>query len=192
MRFRPRELYRVNWRPRGPKRKEYDVTFRVQQTRPLNAAKARVALALLRGMPDRSHGETRQLEIEIVLARHRRETYRAMARRLGCSHVHCWRVAQRYRTGQIPWLPPDEESLLSMRESLGLSEELADSALTEATLANIRGAREIAARGVSFSPGPPLMTTDQAIAERWREARDEQRKNRGHSRPRVLFRVPVR
>jgi hypothetical protein len=67
----------------------------------------------------RTLAETQRLQIEIALATHRGESYRAIARRLGLrSHAHCWRVARRYRRGLIPMLPRDEQQLLAMRDSL--------------------------------------------------------------------------
>ena len=66
----------------------------------------------------RTHADTQLLQIEIALGTHRSERYRAMARRLGCSHVWCWRVARKYRRGLIPMLPGDEQGLVALRESL--------------------------------------------------------------------------
>lgn len=107
-------------RPRGPGRGDppYDMSREAYQARISSASKARAALAEQHDRRERTYEETRRLEQEIALASLRGETYRAMARRLGCSHVHCWRVARRYRTGQIPMLPHDEQGLVALRESL--------------------------------------------------------------------------
>ena len=113
-----------------------------------------------------------------------------IARRLGLrSHTYCWRVIRRYRTGQIPSLPPDEESLLLMRESLGLSENQVDTVLANPARTNIRPALE---NGVgTCSPGePPLMAVDERIAETWREVREWKRKH-PIRRPHVVFSVPI-
>jgi hypothetical protein len=118
MRFQRGFLYRVNWRPRGVARKPYDVTLRVRQTRPLNAAKARISLAQGQGKPERTYLQSRELELEIVLGRLRLETYRQLARRLGCSHVHCWRVVRRHSRGLLPMLPKDEQGLIALREAI--------------------------------------------------------------------------
>jgi hypothetical protein len=68
---------------------------------------------------ERTHDQSQRLQIEIVLARHRGETFRAVAKRLALkSHAHCWRVAHDYRAGRIPWLPRDEQGLLALRDSL--------------------------------------------------------------------------
>ena len=91
------------------------MSHKAQQAR-IHAAECR---KLVGGKPPRTYGETRRLEIEIALGTHRGETCRAM--RLGCSHVHCWRVARNYHRGLIPILPPDEQGLLAMRDSLGLA-----------------------------------------------------------------------
>jgi hypothetical protein len=64
----------------------------------------------------RTYGQTRRLEIEIALATHRGTSLRAKA--LGCSHVHCWRVARRYQRGLLPLLPRDEGELIRFRDSL--------------------------------------------------------------------------
>ena len=71
---------------------------------------------LVGGKPPRSYGETRRLELEVALGTQRGETFRAMAKRLNCSHIHCWRVARKYRRGLIPMLPRDEQQLLAMRD----------------------------------------------------------------------------
>ena len=98
--------------PRGPGRGDlpYRMSRRAYQARLRN----------LGGVErQRTYGETRRNELEIALATHRRENYRVMAKRLGLrSHAHCWRVAHRYRTRQIPMLPSDEQELLAMRDSL--------------------------------------------------------------------------
>ena len=66
----------------------------------------------------RTYDQSRCLELEIALATHRGESYRAMANRLGCSHVYCWKVARAYRRGGIPMLAPDEQGLSALRNSL--------------------------------------------------------------------------
>lgn len=102
-------------RPRGPGRG--DPAYRMSP----KAFRARIKNAgcrkLVGGKPPRSYGETRRIEVEIALGTHRGETCRAMAKRLKCSHVHCWRVACKYRRGLIPMLPRDEQGLLAMRDS---------------------------------------------------------------------------
>lgn len=102
--------------PRGPGRGDprYDMTRKAHLAR-LHAAGRRKVVG---GKPLRTWGETRRLELEIALGTHRGESCRAMAKRLDCSHVHCWRVARDYRRGLIPMLPPDEQTLLAMRDSL--------------------------------------------------------------------------
>jgi len=99
-------------------------------------------------------------------------------------------MIRRYRTGQIPNLPPDEESLLAMRERLELGETSADTALATPARAIMEGAEKNAGTGMCSPPEPRVMTVDEAIAQRWREAREEQRKN--PAKRRVLFGVPVR
>src|SRR5215472_8865319 len=68
---------------------------------------------LVGGKPPRSYVEMQRLALEIALGTHRGESTRAMAERLGCCHVHCWRVARRYRNGLIPMLTSDEQALVS-------------------------------------------------------------------------------
>jgi len=60
-----------------------------------------------------TYEQTRRNELEIALATHRGENYRAMAKRLGLSHTYCWRVARKYRAGLIPMLPREEQELLA-------------------------------------------------------------------------------
>src|SRR5215469_15310902 len=140
MRFRQgMRWFKGQRRTRGRSRHPYTMTRPAEQARVTNASKARAALARKRRDSERTYGETRRIELEIALASHGFESYRQIARRVGLrSHAHCWRVIRRYRTGQIPYLPPDEESLLAMRESLGLGENLADTALAEPARAIIR------------------------------------------------------
>ena len=123
MRFQKGVRFPYYRRPRGPGRRGkpggcYRMSRAAYQARISTASKARAALARRQGKPERTYEETRRLEFEIALASHRGETYRAMASRLGCSHIHCWNVARRYRTGQIPMLPPDEQELVALRDSL--------------------------------------------------------------------------
>ena len=73
---------------------------------------------LVGGKPPRTYVQMQRLAVEIALGTHRGESTRAMAERLGCSHVHCWRVARRYRNGLIPMLPRDEQELVALRDSL--------------------------------------------------------------------------
>lgn len=95
MRFRKGVRFSHFRRRRGLGRGDppYTMTHKARRARDRNASMARAVLALRRGRVDRTCEETRRLEIEIALAGHRGETYRAMARRLGLrSHAHCWRV----------------------------------------------------------------------------------------------------
>jgi hypothetical protein len=42
-----------------------------------------------------------------------------MAKRLGLrSYAYCWRIARRYRAGQMPMLPSNERELLAFRDFL--------------------------------------------------------------------------
>jgi hypothetical protein len=102
IRFGPR-------RPRGKGRGTYRVSRRAYQARLRNLG--HVARA-------RSYSDTRRLEIEVALGTHRGESTRAMAKRVRCSHVHCWRVARRYRLGLLPLLPRDLEALTKFRDSV--------------------------------------------------------------------------
>jgi hypothetical protein len=120
-------------RPRGPGRG--DSPYQMSRA----AYHARIS-NLGRWLRPRTYAETRRIELEIALASHGHESCRQIARRFGLrSHAYCCRVIHRYRTGQIPSLPPDEDSLLAMRDSLGLRDTLADTALAEPARANIRG-----------------------------------------------------
>jgi len=126
----------------------------------------------------RSHGETRRIELEIALASHGHESCRGIARRLGLrSHAYCCRVIRRYRTGQIPSLPPDEQSLLAMRDSLGLSGNQDDRALANPARANIGAALENGAVGTRSAGEPRVMTVDERIAETWREVQEWKRRS---------------
>jgi len=102
-------------RPRGPGRRSkpggcYRMSHLAYEARQGN----------LRSMKrKRTHKETQRLQIEVALGTHRGETYRAMAKRLGLrSHAHCWRVARKYRRGEIPMLPRDEQRLMVLCDSL--------------------------------------------------------------------------
>jgi hypothetical protein len=70
----------------------------------------------------RTYGESRRNELEVALWTHKpedkRESLRTLARRVGLSHVYCWKVARNYRNGLIPLLPDDEAGLLELRDSL--------------------------------------------------------------------------
>ena len=171
-------------RPRGPGRG--DPPYRMSQA----AYRARLR-SLGQWVRPRSYGETRRIELEIALASHGHESYRGIARRLGLrSHAYCWRVIHRYRTGQIPSLPPDAESLLEMRESLGLSETSVDTALAEPIRASGRVSREdYPATGPSSQPR--VMTTDESIAETWREVADWKRRKLATYDTRHRIRVPI-
>ena len=81
--------------------------------------------------------ETQRLRVEIALGTLRGEKSRKMARRLGCSHVYCRKVARPYHAGRVPFLPANEESLLAMKESLNLRDKMADTALAEPASANM-------------------------------------------------------
>lgn len=81
------------------------------------ASRARLS-SLGRVQRTRTYDQTRRLELDIALASHHKETYRATARRLGCSHVHCWRVTRRYRRGLLRPLPRDKRELIAFRDSL--------------------------------------------------------------------------
>jgi hypothetical protein len=98
-------------RPRGPGRNHppYRMSLTAMQARRQN---------LSNWTRRRTYEETQRIRIEIALATHQPgESYRQMARRLRCSHVHCWKVARRYRRGLIP-LPESEQELLAIREML--------------------------------------------------------------------------
>jgi hypothetical protein len=172
MRFQKGVRFSYFRRPRGRGRATYKMSRTAYHSRLHNLARVE---------RPRTHAQTQRLQIEIALAAYRGESYRAMARRLGCSHVHCWRVARRYRTGQIPWLPSDEESLLSMWDRLGLGgDSHADTALAEPVRANM------ADRLAQLQLSNPYRV--MAHARTLREWKDLER--RGGRR--VLFRVPVR
>ena len=67
----------------------------------------------------RTYEQTRRIEIEIALATHRGESFRAIAKRLGLrSHAHCWRVARKYQAGRLSTLPRTEPELVAFRDSL--------------------------------------------------------------------------
>jgi len=102
IRFGPR-------RPRGRGRGTYRMSRAAYQARLRN---------LVCVERRRSYEQTRRLEVEVAVGTHRRESTRAMARRLKCSHVHCWRVARRYKHGQLPLLPRDEQGLSRFCDSL--------------------------------------------------------------------------
>jgi hypothetical protein len=175
MRFQKGIGYIGPRRPRGSGRG--DPTYRMSQA----AYQARLR-NLGRFTRARSHGETRRIELEIALASHGHESCRGIARRLGLrSHAYCWRVIRRYRTGQIPALPPDEQSLLSMRESLGFSEN---------HRTNMGPALENGGVGTSSSGEPPVMTVDERIAETLREVEEWKRKHPIRRSP-VVFSVPI-
>jgi hypothetical protein len=183
MRFQPGIGYIGPRRPRGPGRG--DPRYRMSQA----AYQARLR-NLVHWRRPRSRLETQRLRIDIALATLRGERQRATARRLGCSHVYCRKVAIAFRAGRIPFLPADEVSLLAMRDSLGLSENQVDTVLANPARTNIRPALE---NGVgTCSPGePPLMTVDERIAETWREVAEWKRKH-PIKRPHVVFSVPIR
>jgi hypothetical protein len=183
MRFQPGRGYTGPRRPRGPGRG--DPPYRMSQA----AYQARLR-NLGRWRRPRSPLETQRLRIEIALATLRGETQRAMARRLGCSHVYCRKVATKFKAGRIPFLPPDEVSLLAMRDSLGLSENQVDTVPAKPARTNIEPALQ---NGdvVTCSPGEPrLLTTDERIAETWREVAEWKRKH-PVKRSHVVFRVPI-
>src|SRR6516164_6688765 len=96
-------------RPRGRARGTYRMSLAAYQARLRN---------LVHVPRQRTYAETQRLQIEIALATHRGESTRSLAKRLRCSHVHCWRVARRYRSGLLPLLPRDEQGLVALRESL--------------------------------------------------------------------------
>jgi hypothetical protein len=97
-------------RPRGRGHGQYHISRAAYQARIRNLA------AWDR---PRTYDQTRRIEIEVALASHRREPYRAMAKRLGLrSYAHCWRVARRYRAGGLPMLPLTEPELVAFRDSL--------------------------------------------------------------------------
>jgi hypothetical protein len=113
-----------------------------------------------------------------------------MARRMGCSHTYCRKVAIGFKAGRIPFLEPDEASLLVMRESLGLSENQAGTALAEPARANEGVVQWVSGTGTGCPPEPRVMTVDERIAETWREVAEWKRKHpirRSH----VVFRVPI-
>jgi hypothetical protein len=185
MRFQKGVGYPGPRRPRGPGRG--DPPYRMSQA----AYQARLR-NLGRFKRARTHGETRLIELEIALASHDHESCRGIARRLGLrSHAYCWRVIRRYRTGQIPSLPSDEESLLAMRNSLGLGENQVETVLAEPARTNIGPALENGGVGTCSSGEPPVMTVDERIAETWREVREWKSKH-PIKRPHVVFRVPIR
>ena len=112
MRFQKGVGYPYPRPPRGPGRGDppYRMSRRAYQSRLRNLGRVE---------RQRTYGETRRLELDIALATHRGETFRAMAERLHLrSHAHCWRVAHKYRTRQIPMLPQDAQGLLALRDSL--------------------------------------------------------------------------
>ena len=184
MRFQPGRGYTGPRRPRGPGRG--DPPYRMSQA----AYQARLR-NLVHWRRPRSPLETQRLRIEIALATLRGETQRAMARRLGCSHVYCRKVAIAFKAGRIPFLPADEVSLLAMRDSLGLREHQGNGVLAEPARTNIGPALENGSVG-SCGPGQPrLMTTDERIAETWREVAEWKRKH-PIRRPQMVFRVPIR
>jgi hypothetical protein len=119
----------------------------------------------------RTYEETRRLELEIALATHRGESYRAVAKRLGLrSHAHCWRVARNYHRGLIPMLPRDEQGLLALRDSLAPGPATA-----------LPRPPQPLCRPQKPNDEPRAMTADEEIAERSREVVDWKRK---HLRPR--------
>jgi hypothetical protein len=97
-------------RPRGPGRGEYRMSRAAYQARVRN---------LDCWFRPRTYEETRRIEIEIALASHRREPFRAVAKRLGLrSYAHCWRTARKYRAGRLPMLPLTEPELVAFHDSL--------------------------------------------------------------------------
>jgi hypothetical protein len=97
-------------RPRGLGRGEYRMSRAAYQARVRNLAAWRRS---------RSYEQTRRIEIEIALATHRGESFRAIAKRLGLrSFAYCWRVARRYRAGLLRMLPLAEPELVAFRDSL--------------------------------------------------------------------------
>lgn len=110
MRFQTGKGWPYSRRSRGPGRGEYRMSRAAYQARLRN---------LVGWNRARTYEQTRRIEVEIALAMHRGETFRATAKRLGLrSHAHCWRVARKYRAGLIPMLPPDEQKLMAMPDSL--------------------------------------------------------------------------
>ncbi len=142
----------------------------------------------------RMYEQTRRIELEIALGTHRGESYRAMARWLGCSHVHSWRVARRYRAGLIPLLPPDEQGLLALRDSLDTPAPPRPS--DESEIAPPHEAPPEPQRHLYEVEGGESrwMTAQEHIAEQiaanWRRAREEQRKNPCSAGRRTMSSVP--
>ena len=169
---------KFGWRrPRGRGRGTYRMSLKAYQTR-LSATGERKVVG---GKLARSWQETRRLEAEIALATHGPETYRAIARRLGCSHVHCWRVARRYRARQIPLLPSDEQALLEMRDSFGPAPEPSRRLYG----APSQGTASVALRAPDQASSPYRVVAQAKTLREWRDL--ERRGGR-----RVLFSVPVR
>lgn len=96
--------------PRGPGRGRYRMSRAAYQARVRNLAA---------WQRQRTYDETRRIEIEIALATHRGEPFRAIAKRLGLrSYAYCWRVARKYRSGGLRMLPLGEQELVAFRDSL--------------------------------------------------------------------------
>jgi|SRR5262249_28786237 len=163
---------------------------------------------LVGGKPPRTYVQMQRLAVEIALGTHRGESTRAMAERLGCSHVHCWRVARRYRNGLIPMFPRDEQALVALRDALdhpapapttrlgtnvGFMPDSDGVPLTEPVRFRsgenrARCGLNSAGTGRHASDEPrETMTVDESIAETWREV-DEWKRNNPHfsGRPRTL------
>jgi hypothetical protein len=173
--------------PRGPGRGDppYRMSRRAYQSRLRN----------LGGVArQHSYGETRCLELEIALGTHRGETYRAMAERLGLrSHAHCWRVAHRYRTRQIPMLPSDEQGLVALRDSLGHGRVplTAKPPAREPDLPTPISGATVQPSLSPCTPLPGIMTADEMVAERWREVAEWKRKNQPCYDTRRRISVPI-
>jgi hypothetical protein len=178
MRFQKGVRFPSDRRRRGRGRGAYSMSREAYQARLRNASRARAALALRQGKPERDYGETRRLELEIALARHRGEKYRAIARRLGLrSYAHCWRVARRYHAGQIPMFPGDEQGLVAMRDSL-------DSTPTQQRAAPWWLAREWRSRDEIW--GCTLLTQEQKVKASAELDRREYARERGPQRSNMV------
>jgi hypothetical protein len=154
----------------------YRISPKAYRARLRNAGRRK----LVGGKPPRTYGETRCLELEVAMGTHRGETCRAMAKRLNCSHVQCWRLARNYRAGRIQWLPRDEQGLVAMRDSLG-----------PALLPEPEPQRPSRPSQQPVN-APGALTADEGIAETRRIYEEEKRKNRSEGRRRALYSVPFR